>query len=926
MVTIFPLAFPYAILSPDTARLSRLSITNADDSERYQAQITETNCSSISKISTQTRERLPGPLKYVSNDSAAYPLLLSVPGQFNRCKLHLQFAKKTLHSEHSLVILKTLGDDTNTDHLREYLLQDDLESKSREVSEIAFSKFEPDSSYGDNYDIIVNDIYDPAKFSNGRINYYLWEYDSTRRHHSLLLNFSFWVESVEATEELRSPPQPSRDKALPCPPGEDDSIFTLSEFKRAFVFSTVDGPEFRGCLTGYEKNIPKLRKAIHALLEDASYMESTFRKIISSKRSVIDTLDILVDSQFNPLLHRLDLPRSFQKNLLTFFESIEKRMTFILRDVLNSTLLSKMLTYLSDVTPHEGAETSPAKKTFEKNSKEYYDWLNKYLSNEKDRPESKLLVKRKNFELSKFDYLNALNLASNNQYFNQFLENVLKFSSVNFKNQRFDIKEFKMNQSLLNNDASVYLNTMSRFNSEKLQYRQMIEACANNEELSEVVKMNPLNPSKEMLESEGAVHGIMSSAKVDLVFSSAPGQRSVPTLGFHQNTTPSILIDDQNSEISGILYALGGKGKPGWHKEWVVLRDGQLKEYSDWRKGKSLINKPIDIALASVKPITYDKRQFCFEIMTSKGQKHVFQAINDDDRDKWIRALYNAGQITQKLLADDKKRKSSKPNLHLEKPSYLGDDNDDEKQGSPVSIISNSLASTDPKEIDYLRAVHSLPQSLNNYCADCSSTKSVEWISLTFLVTLCVKCSSCHRSLGSHVTKVKSLKLDNFENENRVLLNYINNSRVNSYLSDEKRKIHPEVDNDTRLSFIKDKYVNRSFVDRSINFDELLVTAVRKIDIANVIKALNCGGNPNLPLQMGSSNANFPPITINIFEYSLRKLVEVDEEGTVREYFVISELLLHHGCNIDKIHELNVALNHTDEAKGYWNEKKLRLK
>lgn len=922
MVSVFPLALPYASVDPSIASLLRLQITNVEDTERYQAQILEDSCVSITKFNTQSKESLAGPLKYVSNELNEFPLLLAVPGQFHKSKLHLRFAKRDLHDEHSLVILKTLGEDTSHDQLRLFLTSDDLESRSREVSKIAFSKFQLDSS---DYEIIVNDTYDPAKFSNGKLNYFLWEQDNTEKEPSLLLTFSFWVDSIEGTDEARAPPQPLREKALPCPPKEHEPTFTLSDFKQAFVFSTEDGPEFRGCLSGYEKNLPKLRKAVHALCEDASYMESTFRKIISSKRSIIDTLDILVDSQFNPLLLRLNLPRQFQKNFLTFFDVIEKRMSFILKEVLNSALLTKMLTYLSDVTPHDGAESSSAKKTFEKNSKEYYEWLNKYLSNEKDRPELKLLAKRKLFELSKFDYLNSLNLASNNQYFNQFLENLLKFSSSKFKSQKSDIKDFKTNQKLLSDDASVYLNTMSRFNSEKLQYRQTIEACANNEELSEVVKLNPLNPSKEALESESTINRVMSSSKVDLVFASGSGQRPAPTLTFHQST-PQIFTDDQNSEISGILYALGGKGKPGWHKEWVVLRDGQLKEYSDWRKGKSLINKPIDIALASVKPITYDKRQFCFEIMTSKGQKHVFQAINDDDRDKWIKALYNAGQITQRLVAAEKKRKSNKPNLHLEKPSYAKDDMDDDKHGSPVSIISSKIGSPDVREIDYLRAVHTIPDSNNSYCADCGSSQSVEWISLTFLVTLCVKCSSCHRSLGSHVSKVKSLKLDNFENENRVLLNYINNAQVNRYLLNNKFQISSDIDNDHRLSFIKDKYIKRAFVDKSLNYDELLVNAVRKIDIANVIKALNCGGNPNLPLQMGSQSAHVQPITINIFEYSLRKLVEVDEEGTVREYFVISELLVHHGCNIDKIHELHDALNHTDEAIGYWNEKKLRLK
>lgn len=924
MVSIYPLALPYYSADSRIASLLRLSITNDKDTERFQAQISDSVCTAITKISTQSGEEIPGPLNYVSNNLTKFPLLLSVPSLFHKCKLHLQFGGNASHTDNSLIILKTLGDDNDQEKLKRYMRSDDLDSKSREVSKISFSKVQSEKPSPGGFEVIVNDNYQPAKFSGGKINYYIWEYDLNIRDHTLLLQFSFWVELSSVREVPQSPTQPLREKTLPLPPKSNPSAFTVLDFKRAFVFNTEDGPEFRGILLQYEKNLPKLRKAISSLHDDTRHIETLFRKILGFKRSILDTMDFLVQSQFNPLLGRLDLPRQFQKNFQTFFESIEKRMAFLFRDVLNTATISKMLTYLSDVTPHDGAESSQAKKAFERNSKEYYEWLNKYLSNEKDRPESKLLAKRKIFELSKFDYLNSMNLASNNQYFNQFLENLLKFSSENFKQHRFDIKDFKMNQSLLSNDASVYLNTMSRFNSEKLQYRQMIEACANNEELSEVIKKNPLHPSKEALESESLINRSMSSSKVDLVFSSGNSQHKSPTITFHSNM-PQKLTDDQNAEISGILYALGGKGKPGWHKEWVALRDGRLTEYSDWRKGKSLINKPIDIALASVKPITYDKRQFCFEIMTSKGNKHVFQAINDNDREKWIRALYNAGQITQQLLADERRRKSSKPNLHLEKPLNLREDPFEAKFGSPVSIISSHIGADDVKEVDYLTAVHSIPGSNNNHCVDCGSLKSVEWISLTFLVTLCVKCSSSHRNLGSHVSKVRSLKLDNFENENRVLLKYINNAQVNEYLQGNHHSISPDIDDTARLSFIKRKYSERAFVDHSQNYNELLVASVRNIDIPKVIKSLNCGADPNLSIQMGSLVANIPPITIYIFEYSLRKLVEVDESGIIKEYFLISEILLHHGCNIDKVLELHPALNHTDEAKGYWNEKMLRL-
>ncbi|XP_014674773.1 PREDICTED: arf-GAP with dual PH domain-containing protein 1-like [Priapulus caudatus] len=61
-----------------------------------------------------------------------------------------------------------------------------------------------------------------------------------------------------------------------------------------------------------------------------------------------------------------------------------------------------------------------------------------------------------------------------------------------------------------------------------------------------------------------------------------------------------------------------------------------------------------------------------------------------------------------------------------------------------------------------LVALLAKPGSGNNSCADCLDTDP-DWASSNLGVFLCTKCAGFHRNLGSHISKVKSLRLDNWE-------------------------------------------------------------------------------------------------------------------------------------------------------------------
>jgi hypothetical protein len=50
----------------------------------------------------------------------------------------------------------------------------------------------------------------------------------------------------------------------------------------------------------------------------------------------------------------------------------------------------------------------------------------------------------------------------------------------------------------------------------------------------------------------------------------------------------------------------------------------------------------------------------------------------------------------------------------------------------------------------------------NLFCADCKA-KYPEWASINLGVFICIECSGIHRSFGTHISKVRSVKLDKWE-------------------------------------------------------------------------------------------------------------------------------------------------------------------
>ncbi|XP_044461455.1 probable ADP-ribosylation factor GTPase-activating protein AGD11 [Mangifera indica] len=108
-----------------------------------------------------------------------------------------------------------------------------------------------------------------------------------------------------------------------------------------------------------------------------------------------------------------------------------------------------------------------------------------------------------------------------------------------------------------------------------------------------------------------------------------------------------------------------------------------------------------------------------------------------------------------------------------------------------------------------------LSQSGNKVCADCGSPDP-KWVSLNLGVFICIKCSGIHRSLGVHISKVISVKLDGWTDEQVDALaelggNAVVNKKYEAYIPDNISKPKPDSSIEDRSDFIRRKYEKLQF-------------------------------------------------------------------------------------------------------------------
>ncbi|XP_031247252.1 ADP-ribosylation factor GTPase-activating protein AGD12-like isoform X1 [Pistacia vera] len=113
-----------------------------------------------------------------------------------------------------------------------------------------------------------------------------------------------------------------------------------------------------------------------------------------------------------------------------------------------------------------------------------------------------------------------------------------------------------------------------------------------------------------------------------------------------------------------------------------------------------------------------------------------------------------------------------------------------------------------------------LLQSDNRICADCGAPDP-KWASANIGVFICLKCCGVHRSLGTHVSKVLSVTLDEWsEDEVDAMIEVGGNASANSiyeaFIPDGVLKPGRDSSHEERSKFIRSKYELQQFLKPSL--------------------------------------------------------------------------------------------------------------
>ncbi|KAG7463032.1 hypothetical protein MATL_G00191120 [Megalops atlanticus] len=103
----------------------------------------------------------------------------------------------------------------------------------------------------------------------------------------------------------------------------------------------------------------------------------------------------------------------------------------------------------------------------------------------------------------------------------------------------------------------------------------------------------------------------------------------------------------------------------------------------------------------------------------------------------------------------------------------------------------------------------------NKYCADCEA-KGPRWASWNLGVFICIRCAGIHRNLGVHISRVKSVNLDQWTPEQIQSVQAMGNTRARQLyeanLPDNFRR--PQTDQAVEF-FIRDKYERKKYYDKN---------------------------------------------------------------------------------------------------------------
>uniref|UniRef100_A0A4W2D8G8 Arf-GAP with GTPase, ANK repeat and PH domain-containing protein 1 n=1 Tax=Bos indicus x Bos taurus TaxID=30522 RepID=A0A4W2D8G8_BOBOX len=218
------------------------------------------------------------------------------------------------------------------------------------------------------------------------------------------------------------------------------------------------------------------------------------------------------------------------------------------------------------------------------------------------------------------------------------------------------------------------------------------------------------------------------------------------------------------------------------------------------------------------------EENFEFIIVSLTGQTWHFEATTYEERDAWVQA------IESQILASLQSCESSKNKSRL----------------------------TSQSEAMALQSIRNIRG--NSHCVDCE-TQNPNWASLNLGALMCIECSGIHRNLGTHLSRVRSLDLDDWPIELIKVMSSIGNELANSVWEESTQgRTKPSLDStrEEKERWIRAKYEQKLFLAplpcMELSLGQHLLRATADEDLRTVILLLAHGSRDEVNETCGEAD------------------------------------------------------------------------
>ncbi|XP_066138052.1 centaurin-gamma-1A isoform X1 [Euwallacea fornicatus] len=258
---------------------------------------------------------------------------------------------------------------------------------------------------------------------------------------------------------------------------------------------------------------------------------------------------------------------------------------------------------------------------------------------------------------------------------------------------------------------------------------------------------------------------------------------------------------------------------------------------------------------SGVKNAEYDDADgYEFYIVSLEGKQWNFDATSVEERDEWVAAIEQ--QILNSLQLNESSKAKSNPN-----------------EAASIQAIKNRVPG-------------------NGFCVDCDAPNP-DWASLNLGVLMCIECSGIHRNLGSHISRVRSLDLDEWPPGNQSVMLTIGNVLANSVWecqTHNRIKPGPTSSREEKERWIRSKYEHKEFLpspNNTMQLGQQLIDAVCSSNVKAIIHVLALANTQQVnttvsprdlrtPLHLACAMGNLAVAQLLIWHHADVKAVDQD--------------------------------------------------